>query len=438
MESSLNLPDLLGDASQFTERRVVHEWNQFWKGGHLMGLKRVSIALSALFILSAGAALGAEISGRSSTQLLWYNNEFTEDRVFEAAQYLRANVTKVDPAGKLSFFAYGRGAQTIGPDHDTTGRLYYLYADYRDLADKADLRFGRQFVSNASGNAVIDGLKIDLKNIGPVGFSAFGGRDVVFGLDGELGNTWNTNLGISAYLEGFRKTDVEISWLRKWEKSEAARDTLGASFKQYLFNVAKLYGNTKYDLPSEAFVESLIGAKIFPTSDLVITAEYFSSYPTFDTTSIYSVFAVNKYQEALVRADYTLSEIFSVNLGYNRQWFDEGANADVYHIGTGISPVKELRINLEYDNRTGYYGSTNGFMADVDYEINKTAKIAGGITYDVYQRDAITHEEIARRYWLGGKYKLEKNMALSGRIQNDVNARYSENLSGRLVFDYDF
>ena len=95
-------------------------------------------------------------------------------------------------------------------------------------------------------------------------------------------------------------------------------------------------------------------------------------------------------------------------------------------------------MNLEYDNRTGYYGSTNGFIADVDYEITKAAQIAGGMTYDVYQRDVLTHEEIARRYWLGGKYKLAKNMALSGRVQNDVNARFTENYSGRLVFDYDF
>lgn len=403
-----------------------------------MALKRLSTALAALLTLSAGAALGAEISGRSSTQLLWYNNEFTENRVFEAAQYLRVNVTKVDKDNKLSFFAYGRAAQAMTSDHDTTGRLYYLYADYRDLADKADLRFGRQFASNAAGYALFDGLKVDLKNVGPVGLSAFGGRDVVFGLDGEIGNSWNTDLGISAYLTGCRNTDAEISWLRKWEKSETARDTLGASFKQYLFNSVRLYGNTRYDLPSETFTESLIGTKIYPTSDLVFTGEYYSSYPTFDTTSIYSVFAVNRFQEALVRADYTLSEMFSVNLGYNRQWFDEGATADLYHIGAGISPIKHLKLNLELDNRTGYYGSTKGFIADVDYEVNKEAQIACGVTYDVYQRDVITHDEIARRYWLGGKYKLAKNMALSGRVQNDVNARYSENVSGRLVFDYDF
>lgn len=404
-----------------------------------MGLKQVSTALSALFIISAGTALGAELSGRSSTQLLWYNDEFTENRVFEGAQYLRANVTKIDQAGKLSLFGYGRGTQTFGDDHDTNGRLYSLYLDYRDLGDKADFRLGRQYASNAAGYALFDGLKIDLKNIGPVGLSVFSGRDVLFGTNGELaGSKWNCDLGASAYLNGFRKTDAEISWLRKWDEKDIARDLLGGSFKQYLFNAVKLYGNTKYDLVSKSFTESLGGVKIYPTSDLVFTGEYYASYPTFDTTSIYSVFAVNQYREAIARVDYSISERFSTNLGYNHQMLDEGATVEAYHVGLGVSPIKHMRINVEYDYSTGYYGDTNGFIADIDVEITKSAQIGGGMTYDVYQRDALTHDEIARRYWLGGKYKLTKSMALSGRIQDDVNVRYTENISGRLAFDYDF
>jgi hypothetical protein len=300
------------------------------------------------------------------------------------------------------------------------------------------MRLGRQFVSNSAGSAVIDGLNVNLKNIGYIGFSAFGGRDVVFGLDGELGQSMNTDLGISAYLNGVRKTDVELSWLRKWEKSETARDIVGASFKQYLFNMVRLYGNTKFDIPSEAFTETQVGVKVYPLSDLTFTGEFYSSYPTFDTTSFYSVFAVNKFQESLFRVDYVLNEYLSLNLGYNHQDFEDRATANVYHVGAGISPIKHLRLNLELDSRTGYYGNKKGFIADVDYEISKTAKAAAGITYDVYQRDVLTRDEIARRYWLSAKVKLAKNMALTGRIQDDVNARYSENVSGRIAFDYDF
>lgn len=403
-----------------------------------MGLKRVCTAFSALLLLATGTAWGAEFNGRSSTQLLWYNDEFTDTRLFEAVEYLRIGVNKVDPDGKLSFFGYGRGAQSIGYTNDSTARLYFLYADYRDLFDKVDLRFGRQFVSNSAGNAIIDGLQIDLKNVGPVAFTVFGGRDVVFGQTGEIGYTWNSDLGISAYLAGFRKTDLEVSWLRKWEESEAARDIIGGSFKQYLFGMSRIYGNTRYDLFSEDFVEGLLGLKLFPTADLTLTGEYYQSYPTFDATSIYSVFAVNKYREQSIRADYTLTDLVSVNAGYSRQYYGEGAHANVYHVGTTVSPVSRVKVYLEYDKRLGYDDDHDGFICDVDYQVNKDAQLSGGITYDTYQRDVLTSEEIARRYWLGGKYRMAKNMALSGRIQNDVNARYSENVSGRMTFDYDF
>jgi hypothetical protein len=100
--------------------------------------------------------------------------------------------------------------------------------------------------------------------------------------------------------------------------------------------------------------------------------------------------------------------------------------------------LEHLKVNAEYDNRTGYYGNTNGVIADATYEFAKKAEVSAGINYDVYQRDSMTGDEIARRYWVGGKYKLAKNMALSGRVQDDVNARYESNVSGRVVFDYDF
>ena len=290
----------------------------------------------------------------------------------------------------------------------------------------------------AAGSAIIDGAQVDLKNIGPVAFTVLGGRDVLFGLNGEIGDGSNTALGLAAYLTGFKKTDAELSWFRKWDGGDVSRDLLGASFKQYLLNSLNVYGNARFDLVSETFNEVQGGLKYYPTSNLIFTGEYYQSYPIFDTTSIYSVFAVNQYKEGVLRVDYTFNDMVSLNGGFNRQWYGEGATANVWHVGAGIRPIEPLKLNVEYDNRHGYYGSTNGIIVDAAYDINKKSQLAAGIIYDVYQRDAMTGDEIARRYWLGGKYKLAKNMAVSGRIQDDVNARFTENVSGRLVFDYDF
>lgn len=405
-----------------------------------MGIKGVTrLLLASLMLFPAAVGWGAEIHGRSSTQLTWFNNELTENtRQVELGEYLRVGITNIDKAGKLSIYGYGRGTQDLINGEGLNGRLYYLYGEYRDLFDKADIKLGRQFVNNAAGSAIIDGLQVDIKNVGPVGFTLLGGRDVIFGLNGEIGYSWNTDLGISAYLTGFKQTDAEVSWFRKWDHGDTARDILGMSGKQYLLNNLKVYANAKYDLTSEIFNEVQAGLKFYPTSNLIFTGEYYQSYATFDTTSIYSVFAVNQYQEGVFRVDYTLNDKFTVNAGYNRQGYGEGAAANVYHGGLGVRPFEHLRLNVEYDNRTGYYGSTNGVIIDADYEISKKAQVAAGFTYDVYQRDALTSDEIARRYWLGGKFKVADNMSVSGRIQADVNAQFSHNTSGRVTFDYDF
>ena len=209
-------------------------------------LKRMLLLLS-LFCCSA-PAWGAEIHGRSSTQFMFFQNELLERRQSELAEYLRIAITKIDKDGKFNIYGYGRANQDFNAGEGGALRLYYLYGDYRNLFDKIDFRVGRQFVNLAAGSAIIDGAQVTLKNVGPVAFTVLGGRDVIFGETGELGDAGNTALGLAANLAGFQKTDLELSWFRKYDKGDIARDQLGANVKQYLFNNVKLYGNARYDL----------------------------------------------------------------------------------------------------------------------------------------------------------------------------------------------
>lgn len=407
-----------------------------------MGIKKLqgTFLLSLLVAGAAGASAdAAEISGRSSTSFQWFNNELNNNRTqVELGEYLRISVTDIDKAGKFSLQGYGRGTQDVTTGEGLNGRLYYLYGEYRDLFDKADIRVGRQFVNMAAGNAIIDGAQVDLKNLGPVGFSVMGGHEVIYGLNGDAGNGGRAAMGVSAYLVGFKQTDLELGWFRNTDASDITRDVLGVNFKQYLLSNVKLYGNAKFDLVSEAFNEVLAGVKYYPMASLIFTGEYYQSYATFDANSIYAVFAVNRYREGVVRAEYTVNDKLSLNAGYTREEFGDDGSADVYHVGVGYRPIDPLKINLELDSRNGYYGSVDGFIIDASYDLNKTVQLAGGVNFDSYQRDALTGDEIARRYWLGGKCKLAKNIAVSGRIQDDVDVTYSKNISGRLVFDYDF
>lgn len=406
-----------------------------------MALKRMFCLLTgAILLFSSGAAWSAEVHGRSSTQYHWFNDFLTGNKQAEFGEYLRLSVTKVDKDGKLSFQGYGRLTQDILNGQGLNGRLYYLYGDYSDLFDKVDIRLGRQFVNYAAGSALVDGGKIDLKNVGPLplAFSLMGGRNVIFNLDGEGSNSKDFVWGVAANLAGYKNTDAELSYFMKLDEDGVARDQIGGSAKQYLFNSLKVYGNFRFDLASEVFSEGLIGVKYYPTSDLIFTVEGYQSYPTFDNSSIYSVFAVNQYKEGLLRADYTINDMVGVNAGYNRQLYGDGADADVYEIGTRIRPIEKLQVNLNYDFRIGYNGKLNGGAVEVIYEPIKPLEVAAGIHYDVYERDRATGRETARKYWVGGKYKINKSMTASLRVEDNVNRQYSDDWSGRAVFNYDF
>jgi hypothetical protein len=403
-----------------------------------MAFKRMFCLLTgAIMLLSSSAAWSAEVHGRSSTQFTWFNDIFTDKKQAEFGEYLSLSVTKLDQDNKLSFQGYGRVTQDIRNEQGLNGRLYYLYGDYSNLFDKVDIRLGRQFVNYAAGSAIIDGGKIELKNVGPIAFSIMGGRNVFFDLNGEGTSYRDFAFGVAANLNGFRNTDAELSYFMKLDNDGVARDQLGASFKQYLFNSLKVYSNARFDIPSETFSEVLAGVKYFPRADLVFTGEWYQSYPTFDSTSIYSIFAVSRYQEGVFKVDYSINDKIAVNAGYSREVYED-VDADVFEVGCRIRPIENLSVTLNYDHRNGYGGRLNGGIADVTYDITKKFEIAGGIHFDVYERDRVTGEETARKYWLGSKYKINDKMSASVRVEDNVNARFKEDWSGRTAFNYDF
>jgi len=403
-----------------------------------MAFKRMFCLLTgAIMLFASSAAWSAEIHGRSSTQFTWFNDVFTNKKQAELGEYLRLSITKIDKDNKLSFQGYGRLTQDVRNGDGLNGRLYYLYGDYSNLFDKVDIRLGRQFVNYAAGSAIIDGGKIDLENVGPVAFSVMGGRNVFFDLKGEATRDRDFAFGAAASLYGFRNTDAELSYFMKLDNDGVARDQIGGSFKQYLFNSLKVYANARFDMPSETFSEVLAGVKYYPRADLVFTGEWYQSYPTFDSTSIYSVFAVSRYQEGVIKADYSINDMISINAGYNRQVYEDG-DADVFEVGCRIRPIEILSLNLNYDRRSGYGGRLNGGMADIFLDVTKQIELAGGIHFDVYERDKVTGEETARKYWLGSKYKINDKMSASVRVEDNVNARYEDDWSGRVAFNYDF
>ena len=382
-------------------------------------------------------AESAEVHGRSSTQLLWYNDIVDASKQMDLAEYLRVSVTRLDDAGKLSLQGYGRAVWDLKDGGEVKDRIYYLYADYKDFLGAADLRLGRQFVNISAGSALIDGVEADIKKVGPVGFVLMGGRNVIFGEDEAL-TSHSYSLGFSAYLTGDSMTYFDVSYYRAYDYSDISRDIIGGSYKQYFLDSIKVYANARYDLTAEVFNEVLGGIKYFPTLNLMMTAEHYESYPTFDTTSVFSVFAVDQFKENIFRVEYTAAAWLDISVGYSQESFDEGGRAKLYEAGLKLRPSITTTIGLFHDKRTGYPGDLAGYRAYAEYSKFGKWKASAGIDYDSYQRDDMTGQETAKKYWAAGRYKFAKNMSSSVRVEDNVNINYSRDMQGRLTFDVDF
>ena len=393
------------------------------------------VIVASLGIAQSAAAL--DVHGRSSTQYIWYNDFEDGSEQRQLAEYLSFSMNGIDSANKLSMQGYGRLSYDLKNGGAPDSRLYYLFADYKGLADRVDVRLGRQFVNLSAGSALIDGIQADIKNLGWVGVTLLGGRDVLFSEENTLTSHYYSG-GVAMYLVGVKKTDLDVSYYRAYDHSDVTRDILGLNFTRYLLDSVKFYANARYDLTAEVFNEALAGLKYFPKLDLMLTAEYYQSYPTFDTTSIYSVFAVNQYQEGVLKADYTVSSWLDLSGGVTRETYGDGGDATVYELGFRARPSHQITVGVFYDNRIGYGGNLNGVKTFAEYSDLKKLKVAAGIDYDVYQRDDMTGDEIARKYWAATRYNFTKKMSASLRVEDNVNANYSKDLRGRATFDVDF
>src|SRR5208283_2758814 len=305
----------------------------------------------------------------SSTQFLWGDDLLGNSQSI-IAQYLRLSYTP--EAGNLSVTGYGRVWQDFnnGPirDNNFLGRLYYLYLDYTPVQDIA-LRLGRQYMTFTAQTSLMDGARVDIHNIGPLGVTVAGGRTVVYSLDSEYSASGNIFWGVDLHLEKIRTLQLGVSYAMVYDEYDRAREELGLNFR-WTSRYVSPYAEIKYDYFSKTMDQGTVGVNVFPLSNVLVKAEFYQSYPTFDTTSIYSVFAVDQYREYTIQADYSLDAApVTVYAAYAKQTYEDSDNADRFTVGAKVFPLKNLNVNASIDYRDGYGGNLWGFEVTADYHI---------------------------------------------------------------------
>lgn len=403
----------------------------------IIRLMSVSSGLLLLLVLLFPQLLLADWStkGDTTTVLESYEDPVSGEDALPAYQYIRLDLKDDSGGGAQAFRFYGRLAGDLNDEMDVDSRLYYAYYQKKEIMADTDLRVGRQWVNTVAGSPILDGIRMDKKWEDLLTISVFGGGYVTLADDEADDSIW----GFSVKEDLWARSDLSLSYLQKRVDSDLASEILGIAGRTRVSKRGSAYGEVQYDMISRIYSYYLAGIRLVPEDKFTIKSEFFGYTPIFDSTSIYSVFAVDEYQEISLSADYRLDRNWTVFGSYAREMYESFDDANVLEAGC------ELR---KKDGYGGYVATVfrsgeedlRGIKVDYRMPAPYDIRLNIGAEYNVYNRidDDDDDDTSSKRYWLEGVKELSSDLSLRAKVERVESVVYDYYNRGRISLRYRF
>lgn len=411
-----------------------------------MGLWRC-FCVAALFVLLAASASATTVTGRSSTMAEWYDDPDGNGAV-PIYQYLILNARDISDTD-INFRFYGRLGTDLNDHVDADNRLYYAYAEKRGINDRFDVKLGRHLVFNTAGSTLMDGISVDYSDDGPYTAGLFGGGDVKYYESYDEKDIVAGGKVGGKFLED-NNLKLGLSYIQKWEDSAATHQLIGldAFYDHGVFFEA--YSEYQFNYLSNTMSYLLLGFNYHEHFDWQARVEYLYSKPVFSSTSIYSVFAVDEYEEIMGQLNYRLGTGMFAFGRFTHEMYKAVSNANVLEVG-----VEKIRTDRFFGALSGVVRvheegqDLYGIRGRAAYLLNHRFQFGVGASIDVLERRLQIfdgqetsiegdYEETTHRIWadvtmyLGPRSSLEASIS---RIESDL---WNEYYYGNIRFNYHF
>jgi len=395
---------------------------KFWQG------LTCSLACAALALLPAVHVEAASVSGRSSTVVEWFDTA-NEDTAVPAFQYLQLNVKDVGADG-YNIYTYGRLGYDLADELDSNSnyadsRLYLAYLEKKGfLTNALDFRLGRQFISTTAGASVMDGLRLDYRLMDNYTLTVFGGGDVTY-YEGYSAKDLVLGAEFTVSDRFVKNLDLGISYVAKVDGGRLAMELIGFDIEYDYNNRLFVYSETQYDYLSDRVSYFLVGGNYYASPQWSGRLEYLYSLPVFSSTSIYSVFAVDEYEEIMGEATYNIGNGWKAFGRYTYEIYPEFSNANVFEAGVEKRRTEKFSGYLTgvfRDDKDGQ--DLKGFKLYLAGRFMQQLQAGVGVDVDVLERsinyfdgETSSDETTSSRYWVDATWFITKRMELQAKVE---------------------
>ncbi|GBE14050.1 MAG TPA: hypothetical protein ENH32_01295 [Proteobacteria bacterium] len=382
----------------------------------------------------AMSAVNVRVSGETRTVVESYNAP-NGNSAMPFYQYFHLRIDDAKAADGWKMRIYGRLGTDLSNEVDADSRLYYAYWEKKGVLLKTDLRVGRQWVNTVAGSPIIDGVRLTTRRFGSITADVFGGGYVTISDD----RSDDYALGFAVSDHHWKGTDLGLSYLQKWVGGDLAREFLGMSADMRIAPRSSVYAEGQYDLLSQVFGYYLAGVRYVPQERWKLKAEYYGTTPVFDTTDIYSVFAVDDFREISLTADYQLDREWTLFGGYTQEFYRSMNDAHVYEAGCELrrpGGISGYLSGIWRDSAEDLKGIKGNIRTKVPYGISLDL----GAEYNVYTRIETNNNDdtSAKRYWIRAGRDISKDLKLDVKLERIESIIYDYFNRGRVSLRYRF
>ena len=400
----------------------------------------VFFSVILLFSISPLQTLAATISGRSSTVIEWFPDA-DEETAVPIYQYILLNVRDIGDNG-MNFKGYGRLATDTQNEVDVDSRLYYAFLEKKGVFNnRTDFRFGRQFVITTAGASVMDGLDLTLKNVGPVNIRVFGGGDATYYESYDKDDlVWGVE-ATGLFLQD--RLNLGMSYMQKWDESELTKELIGIDFDYDNKEAVNVYSEFQFNYINNVVSYFLLGGKYYRNPKWNLRAEYLYSLPVFTSTSIYSVFAVDKYQELMAEYAYNIAVGLRAFGRLTHEFYEDFSDADVFEAG-----IEKIRTQQFSGYLAGVYRNDDegqdlkGIKVRAAWMFSKKIQAGVGADVDVLDRridlDNNEDETTSNLVWLYGTYFFTERVNVQLKLERASSDLWDEYYRGRARLNISF
>ncbi|MFN0158401.1 MAG: hypothetical protein ACKVRP_10065 [Bacteroidota bacterium] len=371
------------------------------------------LTIVALYACSASLAFGQLVNGRFITSVYTWKQYDTVD---VSKTYARGFQSVLLDVAQNDFSLHGhfQGAVMLQSKLDELPdyRLYYGYAQWKNIADVADLSFGRVPFFVGVGSGTIDGALTRLNFMDKsVRLTLYGGANTPLDMTIKEWGPLNKNftVGGQILMTALDEWRFGLSYMNR----QRERPGYWALRADSLFNPTTLYvdpnqtkeqyasGDISYSLPNIGFrvrydynidyektQRGQVGVRYYPSDEWIVSAEYLHRAPRLFSNSFFAVFNAHTTDEMEGGVDYiVMPSVRTYVRGAYVQY--SGDNSFRYTVG-----VANDYASASYRGSTGYAGELSTISLQGSYPLCERMFIpTAGVSFTSYKLNVADNTE---------------------------------------------